>query len=367
MTPKRSFGILLLVACLSCIASHAVCTEKEGGIICYTVNIHHGKMTPHYTLQAKLNQDKITGIDVNVIFLNRDETHVRSTTTGLGGFVSNLGNNKVYGYVYASYFSLLLPLPTEKLPVQLKLAMGPAYVTQKHHPEKNPLNRALGTHVNAFGQISLTSSIPLVRDRWFLRAGASFNHVSNGLTKAPNQGINTLTFHAGLDLSSAHRHSGTFFIAQNRTRTEPHCISIWVASGFKEVDEAAGKNIITSSLLLDYTYGVLPAINTGLGAGFYYNDTWAHGSYPAHDDQEQPLPFQAAVHLVVEMEKNPVTLLLNPGFYFYKPSKDTPDFTSRLGVRYTFRNNLSLMFAVKHHWFALADYFEWGMGYRFFR
>ena len=366
MFKNRCIRFILVITCFSLFHANEGLTAERGNVY-YNLNIHRGRMTPHYTLQAALNQDLITGFDLNAIFLNSNEATVMSSVPGVGYFLSNLGNNEVYGHVHAAYFSLLFPLLTDTYPVQLKLGLGPGYVTQKHDPEDNHLNRALGSHVNAYGQISLTGGIPLVKDRWLLRTGISFNHVSNGLIKAPNQGINTLTFHAGLDLSSYQRHSGAFSIGQNQGRTERHNFSVLLAPGIKEVDEAAGKKIFTSGLLLDYAYGILPALNTGLGIGLYYNDTWAHGPYSSFGEEESPFPFQAAGHLVLELEKNPVTVILNPGFYIFKPTKDIPDFTGRLGMRYSFKNNFTLMFAVKHHWFALADYFEWGIGYRFFR
>ena len=366
MIRKRCIRFILFITCLFMLTINEGFTADRGNVF-YNLNFHRGRMTPHYALQAELNQDKITGIDFNAVFLNTNEVTIRSSVPGVGYFFSNLGNNEVYGYVHAAYFSMLFPLLTDKFPVQLKLSLGPGYVTRKYDPEDNHLNRALGSHFNAYGQISLAGNIPLIKDRWLLRAGISFNHVSNGLIEAPNQGINTLTIHAGVDLSSSHRHSGAFSIAQDRQRAERHSFSISLASGIKEVDDSAGKKIFTSGLLFDYAYGILPALNTGLGAGLYYNDTWAYGSYSNYGEGGRPLPFQSAVHLVLELEKNPVTIILNPGFYIYKPTDDIPDFTGRLGMRYSFKNNLTLMFAVKHHWFALADYFEWGIGYRFFR
>lgn len=366
MIKNRCLRFILLIACFFLLAADEALTGDKGAVY-YNLNIHRGRMTPHYALQAALNQDRITGADFSAIFLKSNEATIQSSVSGVGYFFSNLGNNEVYGHVHSAYFSLLFPLLTDKFPVQLKLGMGPGYVTKKHDPEDNHLNRALGSHFLVYGQISLTGGIPLIKDRWLLRAGISFNHVSNGLIEAPNQGINTLTFHAGVDLSSDHRHSGAFSVGHDRERMEKHSFSIALASGIKEVDEAAGKKIFTSGLIFDYAYGILPALNTGLGAGLYYNDTWAYNSYSGNGEDEPPIPFQSAIHLVLELEKKPVTVILNPGFYIYKPTREIPDFTGRLGIRYSFKNNLTLMFAIKHHWFALADYFEWGIGYRFFR
>ncbi|TVQ92475.1 MAG: hypothetical protein EA393_03460 [Bacteroidetes bacterium] len=342
--------------------------SDDRGVIRLNLNINHGRMTPHYTLQAALNEDRITGLDISSIFLNKNEISLQNTVLGIGYFFSNLGNNEVYGYVHSAYLGMWFPLLTRGIPVQLKLGFGPGYVTQRHHPINNPLNRALGSHLNAYGQITLTGNVPLIRDKWLLRTGISFNHVSNGLIVAPNQGINTLAFHAGFDLDTGISHSGAMLVGRRQYSPGRQSFNISIASGIKQVDEYTGKQIIASSLILDYGYMLLPALNTGLGVGFYYNDTWAYPRFNSSlDEDNPPFPFQSALHLVLELEKKPLAVVLNPGFYIYRPTDEIPWFTGRLGFRYYFRNNISLMFGIKHHWFALADYFEWGVGYRFLR
>ena len=340
----------------------------DRGILRLNLNIHHGVMTPHYTLQSALNEDRITGLDLSSIFLRENEDWLQSTVPGVGYFFSNLGNNGVYGYVHSVYFGMWFPLLTHGFPLQLKLGFGPGYVTQTYHPANNPLNRAVGSHLNAYGQISLTGGIPFSGGRRMLRTGVSFNHVSNGLIVAPNQGINTLTFHAGIDVNTGVRHSGAMSVGRKADRPQRHRFTVSAAGGIKQVDEDTGKQILTSSLILDYGYGLLPALNTGLGLGIYYNDTWAYPRFSSNTNEDNPpFPFQSALHLVLELEKSPLIVILNPGFYFYRPTDDIPHFTGRLGFRYYVSNNLSLMFGIKHHWFALADYFEWGVGYRFLR
>lgn len=355
---------ILLFICSSLVNAGEGLTDDRG-IVCYNLNIHRGWMTPHYALQAALYEDRIKGIDLNAIFLNRNEATLNSSVLGIGYFLSNLGNNEIYGHVHSTYLSILFPLLTRKYPVQIKLGMGPGYVTRRHDPETNRLNRALGSHLNLYGQISLTGGIPVIRERLLFRIGLSFNHVSNGLIVAPNQGINTLTLHTGVDFSSSHRHSGAISVGHERAKIKKNFFSIMVASGIKEVDEHAGKKIFTSSLIFDYGYRILPDLNAGMGISLFYNDTWAYDPWGSNDIAETPVPFQSAIHLVLELEKKPLAIILNPGFYIYKPARDIPDFTGRLGVRYSFSNNVTVKFAIKHHWFALADYFEWGVGYRF--
>ena len=364
---KYHFQIfVLLFLCLSVILKANEDTPDDKGVVYYSMSIHAGSMMPHYPLQASLNNDYIRGLDFSTYFLNSSKAELNHSALGLGYFMSNLGNNRVYGYVHSTYLSMLFPLLVNRFPVQLKLGLGPGYVTKKYDSEANTLNRAIGSHINAYGQISLTGGLPIAGEGWMLRMGMSFNHISNGLIFAPNQGINTVTLHAGLDFGSNHRHSGAFTIGRDSERKEKNRFTLTLASGVKEVDERAGKQILTSSLIFDYGYRFHPSFNAGVGINLFYNDTWAYLPYRM-DYMELPTPFQSSIHLALELDKNPIAIILQPGFYIYRPTDVIPDFTGRLGMRYSFRNNITLQFAIKHHWFALADYFEWGIGYRFYR
>jgi len=235
---------ILLFLSLPLLSGNNGSATDDKGVTWFNLNIHQGTMTPHYALQAALKENRITGLDISGIFLNKNETTLQSTVIGLGYYFANLGNNDIYGFVHSAYLGMWFPLLTGSIPVQLKTALGPGYVTQKYHPSSNPLNRAIGSNFNAFGQISLTGNIHLMSDKWLLRTGISFNHVSNGLIVAPNQGINTLTFHAGLDLNTGISHSGAMSVGRRKYSPGRQSFNISVASGIKQVDEDTGKQII---------------------------------------------------------------------------------------------------------------------------
>ncbi|MEF8984992.1 MAG: acyloxyacyl hydrolase [Bacteroidales bacterium] len=327
------------------------------------MSIHTGTMLPHYSTMEALNREYIRSLELNAWFYDENKERFNNSILGTGYFYSNLGNNEVFGNVHAAYMSMQNPLLTDELPVQLKIVLGAAYATKKYDPENNPFNIALGSHLNAYGRISLIGKITLIEDKWILRPGISFHHLSNGKVVSPNLGINMLTFHTGLEFSSTHKHSGKLVLSRDKETKERNCFSFTIAPGVKQVHKSKEFQIFTSSLIFDYGYRYLPQSSIGLGIDFFYNDSWSYFPYKSAERDESPLPFQSAIHLSLQRDIGPISFILHPGLYIYRPSMDIPSFTGRLGVKYSMENNLSLQFSIKHHWFALADYFEWGIGY----
>jgi len=63
--------------------------------------------------------------------------------------------------------------------------------------ESNPYNHVFGSHLDVFINFSITARYR-ISSRWSLDLTAAMNHLSNGATKKPNHGINTLTLGLGI-------------------------------------------------------------------------------------------------------------------------------------------------------------------------
>jgi hypothetical protein len=353
----------LFLGCLiSGFTSGGPSTEKQRQIY-YNFNLHSGTALPHNDMLIYLNREYIRGLETNIWFGNPDAG--TNTDLGAGYVFSNLGNRNVFGHIHAAYLSILNPLGRSNFSPDLKINLGMAWATKRYDPHDNPFNRGIGSHLNMYGQLAAAWKIPLADERWVLRPGFSFHHVSNGTVVSPNSGINMFTLHAGLDFRSGHTHRGTFTIERDTEPEGKNRFSVILAPGIKQMDRRIDKQIFTSSLVVDYGYRFLPELSIGMGAGFFYNDTWAYHPYFGRD--ESLSPYQTAVHISVQRDMGPLAFFMHPGTYIRMPAREIPYFTGRLGVRYKFANNLTASFAIKHHWFAIADYFEWGIGYEFNR
>jgi hypothetical protein len=343
--------------------SYGSMSDNKGNVL-YNMTVHAGTALPHNDMLIYLNREYIRSIELNA-WLGNSEIQRYNPILGGGYLLSNLGNRNVFGEIHAAYFSLLNPMHTNKLHLDLKINLGIAYATKKYDVHNNYFNRGIGSHLNMYGQIAVTGMFPVKGNTWMLRPGISLHHVSNGTVVSPNSGINMLTIHAGMDFRSEHSHSGTFAIERDTLSYGKNRFAVIFAPGIKQMDRRIDKQIFTSSLIVDYGYMMGPEFSIGMGLGFFYNDTWAYSPYLEKDKSLSP--FQAALHVSLQRDMGPLAFFLHPGTYIFMPARDIPYFTGRLGLRYKFENNLTLQFAIKHHWFAIADYFEWGIGYEFKR
>ncbi len=362
----KYFFLLLTSVFLTGAVCHAYNLESKRPIN-YSINFHFGSGLPHHPSQVYFNNEYIKSLELNAWFYDLNGKGSKNSIPGAGYFFSNLGNSGFYGNFHSLYLSLLNPPISSVVPVQFKLGFGIAYATKKFDIETNPFNRAIGSHLNAYGQISLTGRIAAGDEKLLIRPGVSFHHISSGSVVAPNQGINMVTFHAGFEFKSGHSHSGTIALERDITAGIKNRFSIILAPGTKQVDWRNDKQILTSSLIFDYGYIFRPQKSIGMGISLFYNDSWAYVPYTRTTRDESLSPFQSAFHISMQLNKGPLAFILHPGVYIYNTARDFPYLTHRLGIKYSLANNLTFQVSIKSHWFAVADYFEWGIGYEFTR
>lgn len=331
----------------------------------YQVGVHAGWYVPHSERLQPLRRDPVRSFSLDVYWREGGGSRPDNALSGGGYFFSNLGNNHVFGSFHALFLSMPNPVLPLRLPFESHVRLGVAYVTHKFDPHRNPLNIAIASHLNLYGQMSFTARISLGERGWSFRPGLALHHLSNGNVSEPNRGLNLLTFRAGVDVGPAPIVSGRKPPMTKRNPETNHRFSIVGTLGVKQAHEFVPERIMASSLILDYGYRLFEQIRLGLGGAIFYNNTWAYEPYPHRDESLSPL--QAAVHLSVQRDMGPLAFFLHPGTYIRFPAGRLPFFTGRLGVRYLITDHLRLQFSVKHHWFALADHFEWGVGYEWNR
>jgi hypothetical protein len=249
------------------------------------------------------------------------------------------------------------------LPFHLNFGFGISWLTKKFDLESNYFNRAIGSHMNVYAQAGASFKIPI--GRTFLNTGVHMHHVSNGSIIAPNQGLNYLTLNMGVQFRSAHTFRALYPDKRKASNKGDHRIAFIYAPGIKETDRRVDKQFLTSSFIFDYGYFFHAARSIGLGLNIFYNDTWAYIDHISTEKNKDISPFQSAIHVSWQMNRGPLAFILQPGFYIYHPAPNAPFMTNRFGLKYSFVNNICLQIAVKAHWFANADYFEWGIGYEF--
>lgn len=98
---------------------------------------------------------------------------------------------------------------------------------------------------------------------------------------------------------------------------------------------------------------------SGNAKGFTHGDT--NAVFPAPFNEQLKL----AWILSYEMMIGKFSMVLQPGFYFYRTTHDpSPFFYQRAGLRYNLDNGLFIGTAIRAVNFGQADWIEWTIGYK---
>ncbi len=285
---------------------------------------------------------------------------------GFGASYFNLDNPAQLGNIYAAYIFCDIPLSKKKKPFRLywRLSPGLGYATNYFNALNNHKNDLISSPLNAY-----------VNFRWFYRwnltkrlrwdLGINFSHASNGHFTVPNLGANLATLNTGFSYNFSKKSqprplktdSGSHAIAKYE-------VLIWGAIGFEQTD-VLGKEF------MDQTYNATFYLNKrnthkfGLGIDAYYSAAnYEQMLSESNPPQNVFQNLQAGAKFSYCYNIGRVSLPVEMGYYFLSRYHDDGHFFHRIGIRYNFKNNVVAIISLKTHW-AVASYFEYGLGYRF--
>lgn len=119
-------------------------------------------------------------------------------TIGLQTSWQSLGNQAILGQAFA-----LAPQMAFRFPLagdwrlELRTALGLAYLTKSYNSFTNPDNQAIGSKLNAFFGVKASAAY-LLSESSQLFMGLGLNHYSNARVRNPNLGVNILSASLGL-------------------------------------------------------------------------------------------------------------------------------------------------------------------------
>ncbi len=117
---------------------------------------------------------------------------------GFGVTAFRFGNREQFGNAYATYATLNLPLWQHKqFELNMRIAMGIAWLDTPYDAANNGENNVIGSHVNNTTHFRI-GSIYQATPKVAIVAAGQFTHYSNGSTALPNLGINVLSANLGI-------------------------------------------------------------------------------------------------------------------------------------------------------------------------
>jgi hypothetical protein len=214
--------------------------------------------------------------------------------------------------------------------------------------------------------------------QWELTAGVMLTHFSNGAIRRPNRGLNLLSPSIGVRY---HLEEKPEFlrreVEKHKTNDE---LALSVGYGRKTGDRVRYDLFKDPNVNFMYNAAAFNAAymrqyshrsKSGLGASLLY-DEWLGSEIVQTGENEFRSRlgnagdrFSVNLFAAHEFCIDKLSIYAQLGYYIWQATPEKPSrFNQRLGIKYHLQNNLFASISVLAHDFTLADYIEWGIGYR---
>ena len=333
---------------------------------------HYGYIMQHRNSIGHLIEGHIKGVELNWAFQTKGNKvwHHENNfpEAGFAMHVYSLANPQQLGLLIAlaPYYDIGLNEKNKTSRLHLRLSCGVSYSTKKFDPVLNHKNNVVSTSLNAFVNFKWYYKFQLSKNLR-LDAGLNFVHASNGRFKTPNLGINMLSIHSGLTYCfNQTKDKSIKDIDSSYLNKNKHELYGIVSLGINETEPPGGPKFLAQSYSLGYNHKKRNTHKFGAGIDAFYCESTKQELFDA-DSIRLKNNFsylQLGARLSYSYVIGNLSLPIEFGHYLYTRYKGNGMFYHRIGFRYQFKNRIIATFALKTHW-AVAHYFEYGIGYRF--
>lgn len=287
--------------------------------------------------------------------------------TGISFFYNSFGNNEIYGSGISLYpFINFRIFETRTVLLKYKVGLGIGYATKPFNIETNPFNTVFGSHLNAFVGFGSELDVKIAHN-WSLNFGWALNHLSNGATRKPNNGINTTTLSIGTTyrIKPVNTNLLTNYSAPKDNSRE------WLATagfGSNQVGYFNPKRHFSGSFALEHLWSIRQTNSFGLGI-----DAIIYGGAPFNNPDFVVLDnnstytladyFYNSVFAIYHVQMDRTTLFFHLGAYVYYKTPPQQPIYPKLGLRYKLTEHWLAHFGIKASFFK-AEFLEFGLGYR---
>ncbi len=342
--------------------------------IYWSLSPHYGYIMEHRNSMGHLVQGHIGGAEVSGSVPSYDkhlwEYENNFPEKGFALYWFTLGNPEQLGNIFAAapYMEIPLREKAKKSRVYMRLGFGVAYATRRFDPIENHKNNVISAPVNGFVNMKFMWKREL-SEKLRLDYGVALSHASNGKIKVPNLGLNLATLNVSLVFKTTQKPEGEMnfptFVDSSTKRLSKHEL-YWISSlGFTSIYPVGGRKYLAQTHTMGYYLNVRNTHKWGAGVDLYYNPANKVNSLVEDSivvSSEQNVQFGVKVGWAYNLGR--ISFPIEMGYYVKTTWKEDGLFFHRIGVRYYLKNNMILQVGLKSHW-ARADYFEYGIGYRF--
>ena len=326
----------------------------------FNASISAGKVIPHHTILNPLQKGTTVGVELQYY---KNGTSFDNLFKFFGASLNayRYGNQNL-GYSLSLTPIAIAPLVMSgKTDIYLLLGAGVGFATERYNPVSNPTNYSISTPVNISGQLGLVGHFK-IKSGHTLFAKITAHHLSNGNTKKPNYGVNTLTIGAGVQLGSPTKYSPADKSKAASSTNQRFGIALSI--GYREAGDYGGKKYVTGSLKPSYTVFNWDNNSLWVGADIMFDKaSLFHLERDGINHSGNADAFKIGVSIGAEKMLNKVILMASCGVYAIRKDTTGGVLYQHIGVGYQLTPYLGAQLLLKTHW-TTADYLEFGFRIR---
>jgi hypothetical protein len=266
----------------------------------------------------------------------------------------------------------------ESATIDFNIGLGLAFNWISYLEDK--YNLAMGASESAIFTTTFSAEKRLVNG-FVISAGAGFVHFSNGSLKVPNLGINIFTPKVGIGynfikpeknyiykvIPEYHKQSEIFISAFTGWRN-----ILYSGSDVDSITQRKGVYYSCYGISAAYNYQVSHKSKFGVGVMTDYLG-YVNSSITVRNDKLVTNPasfsdgFEISIYPSYELVIDRASVILQPGFYILRAKypERNPFNYQRIGLKYTITDDVSLGLYMRAHYWSIADFIEWTVGYSF--
>ena len=276
-------------------------------------------------------------------------------------------NNEILGESIAglTYMDFYFNKKPAKHNLKIRIGAGVVYNTKPYDSQNNNKNNVLSTKFAGAMQTRLTYEY-ITNKNWKITIAPNLTHFSNGAVKKPNKGINIPTLMIGVG-----KLIGNPDLSFKTYNSKPEYdkglkINVALYTGFNAISVVNEVYpFVALSSYIDKRISFQSAFNTGLD--IFYSIAFREEIKNSSEYANGPKPDFTRIGWMAgyEMFVSRVSLLIQIGYYIYRPEKLSEPVYQRYGLK-VYTNNRKLFFSsnLKAH-LGRAEMFEFGVGARF--
>jgi len=327
---------------------------------------HIGFLIPHRPVVQILQEKHIQALE---IFYQKQhsgklkwEQEHSLPKSGISVMYFNLSSKEKLGFGLAAFPHISFRLgKLDATTFHIRLGAGLGYVNKTFSTDINYKNQAIGSHLNGFMQVG-TYFHYQINKSWNLSSGITLSHFSNGAFKTPNLGINLPSVHIGFSYQWNHliKKEKNLFSFQLDKKYQK-VVSIYGGVRQRYPVEGNYYGIGGSSFSIEKSLN--SKSNIGLQFDLMYDPSIKASKLANHESADRHVSYRSGLAASYVFKLNRLQLLFQMGAYTFAIQNDDGILYHRVGGRIHMNQNLMAIVNLKTH-YAKADYFEFGIGYK---